>query len=232
MYIFFKPYSDIHCNVSFDGTRWYLFRKDAIVPHRQLERLLYIVEYTDNEMVYADGKYDKIEMILKLEYDKEMYDLYKTVVRIQSLIKSGQTFLMDEKQIREGFILPLKVRLVAYKEPIVGIKYKIENAEEATREFEDIESGGKRSVGCVVVDYEPLERVKGDNTRYRATLWVPDNKEVAPSGKLGSHLAAFGDYFDEDPDTLEKALDPKKWVGKVVEIIEWTSKARRISVRK
>lgn len=230
MYIFFKPHSDIHCNVSFDGIRWYLFSKEAIMPRRQLDRMLYIVENTDNTMVYAHGKYDKIGLVLRLEYDKEMYDLYGRVVKLHSLVESGQTFLMDEKQIREGFILPLKVKLVAYKEPVVGVMYTIDNAEEATREF--VDGGTKRTVGCVVVDYEPLERDTDDNTRYRATLWVPDNMEVAPSGKLGSHLAAFADYFGEDPDTLDKALDPLEWVGKVIKVVKWTQKARMIVVMK
>jgi len=232
MYLFIKPYSEDFCHVSFDGAKWYQFRKEAIVPRRQLDRLLYIIEHTDNEMVYADGSYDKVEMTLKLEYDKEMYELYTEVARLQSLIKNGQLFLIDEQKIRERFVLPIKVKLVAYKEPIVGKSYTIESTEEATREFEDINTGVKRNVGCVVVDYQPVERKESDNTRYRATLWIPDNMEVAPSGKLGSHIAAFADYFGEDPDTLVKALEPKEWVGKVINVIKWSSKTRMIAVVK
>lgn len=229
MSVIIKPYSDLYCHVSFEGAKWYLIRKDAIWPSRQLKRILYIIEYTDNEMVSVDGYYDKELKVLKLDYNKDIYNLYKSVIKSQSLAESGQTFLVDEQKRREAQIVPINVKLVEYKEPIVGETYVIYDATETSREFAD-DKGGKRTVECINVDYEPVERKADDKTRYRATLWVPDNREVAPSGKLGSHLEAFADYFGEDSESLVKTLEPKEWAGKKVKIIKWSDRARQIEV--
>lgn len=228
--LFIRPIDEFYCFVSFDGTEWYVFVKDNITPSKWLDKLLYIVENTDNEMIPVSGIYNKKEKVLKLEYDTNLYRLFTLVKKFKSLTETGQTFLMDIEKMKEELIIPIDVKLVAYKEPAVGKLYRIEETKEDTRKFGTGEE--RRTVGCVVVDYEPLERAEDDKTRYRATLWIPDNKEVAPSGKLGSHLAAFADYFGEEADSLEITLDPKNWKGKVIKIIKWEEKSRMIKVQR
>lgn len=223
-----KPVDDFYCYVSFEGIDWYLFVKDNITPRKWLEQLLYIIENTDNEMILVRGAYDKKEKLLKLEYDSKLYRVYTLVKKLLLNEEKGQTFLLDIERIKEELIMPIDVKLVAYKEPIVGKLYRIEETKEDTRIFGTGED--KRTVGCVIVDYEPVKRAEGDKTRYRATLWIPDNKEVAPSGKLGSHLAAFADYYKEDFDTLNASLEPTNWKGKIIKIIRWEEKSRKIEV--
>lgn len=225
-----KPVDDFYCYVSFEGIDWYLFVRDNITPRKWLEQLLYIIENTDNEMLLVRGSYDKKEKVLKLEYDRKLYRIFTLIKKLQSHTDRGQTFLLDAEKIKEELVIPIDVKLVAYKEPIVGKLYRIEGTKEDTRNFGTGED--RRTVGCVVVDYEPVERAEGDKIRYRATLWIPDNKEVAPSGKLGSHIAAFADFFGEEPDTLEMALEPENWKNKVVKVIRWEEKSRKIEVQK
>lgn len=223
-----RPSDNFYCGVSFDGIKWYAIKRDNISPRKWLVQLLELIDITYNEMLPVKGVYDKKDKILTIRYDKKLYSIYVRAVKLKAFIESNQTFLGDVEKAKEALVVPINVKLVEYKDPVVGKIYTIESAVEDSRNFEG------RNVECVIVDYEPHDpqRMGGDRNRYRATLWVPDNREVSPTGKLGAHLAAFADFFGEEPDRLDKTLDPKNWIGTKVKIIKWEDKARAIQVVK
>lgn len=223
-----RPRNNFYCEVSFDGIKWYVIHRNNITPRKWLVRLLELIEITYNEMLPVEGVYNKKDKTLTIVYSKKLYSTYVRAVKLKEIIDSNQTFLGGIEKAKEALVVPINVKLVEYKDPVVGKIYTIESAVEDSRNFEG------RNVECVIIDYEPCEPVRAadDRNRYRATLWVPDNREVSPTGKLGAHLAAFADYFGEEPDELVKTLDPSLWVGKKVMIIKWEDKARAIRVVK
>jgi hypothetical protein len=106
--LFYRNKSDLYCEVSFDGKKFYTFKKSNIDPPWWIKKFDYIILHSDNTMIRCDGYYDKGLKILSFFYNQKINKTYKRIVKRQELEHSKQTFLIPDEEIRRKEKMSMK----------------------------------------------------------------------------------------------------------------------------
>lgn len=106
--LFYRNKNDYNCEVSFDGKKFYTFKKANVEPLWWTKKFDYIILYTENEVIRCDGYYDKDSKTLHFFYNRKINKLYKSLVRYQELERSKQTFLIPDEEIRKKQKMSMK----------------------------------------------------------------------------------------------------------------------------
>ncbi len=106
--LFYRPKSYIYCEISFDGLKWYTFKKENVYPTSWIKKFDYIIEHTDNELIKCDGFYDRTEKIIGFFDNRKIYNLYAGIIKRQKVKRKNQTFLLSDDEIRRKETMSLK----------------------------------------------------------------------------------------------------------------------------
>lgn len=145
--LFYKPLSNDLCRISFDGIKYYTFRKRNVEPAYWIKKFDYIIEYTECEEIRCDGYYDKGKKVIWFFHNRKIYKLYRGIILHQKLERSKQTFLVSDDWKKEKERMSIK-EIESYKSSRVDLedapKYirpeRIETAfKEATNEKGDVQ---------------------------------------------------------------------------------------------
>jgi len=106
--LFYRPLSEYYREISFNGIKFYVYKKGNIIPWLWIKKFDYIIEYTDNDHIRCDGYYDKSEKIIVFFYNRYINKLYRSIVTRQELRGNKQTFLLPDNQIRRKEKMSMK----------------------------------------------------------------------------------------------------------------------------
>lgn len=106
--LYYKNKSQDFCEISFDGKKFYTFKKSNIDPYWWIKKLDYLILHTDANVIKCDGYYDKSLKIVTFFYNRKINILYRRLVRRQELEHKKQTFLIPDKEIRRKEKMSLK----------------------------------------------------------------------------------------------------------------------------
>jgi len=109
-----------------------------------------------------------------------------------------------------------RAELAKAVEPIEGASYKITAVEEVKTAVQGF--SGLR------VSLEPEKRKEGDANEYATMVWM--REQAGRKSKLGSLLAAFGEFLGDE----DEALNTDNWIGHVIRVISWTQRNREVRV--
>lgn len=161
----YKNISDVYCGVSFDGEKFYTFKKENVLPYYWINKLDYIIEWTDNEVIRCLGYYDKSLKEIRFLYNRKIYKLYKQILKYQKLERLNQSLLISDKERKEREKMSLK--------EIEGIKSNRVDIEDIPKEIQPtkIETEVKK---------DPADKVE---CLYANFFWMQGKEEVTCTQK-------------------------------------------------
>jgi len=148
--IFYRPHSYYYREISFDGEKWYKFKKENVIPFYYTRKFDYIIEYTDTEFIRCNGHYDKEEKLLRFFYNQNLNKLYRSIIVNQKLERLNQTFLVDEDKRKEKNMSIKELR------KIKSGRVDLEDAPDKivpTRIETEIKDDPKDKVSCLYVNF-------------------------------------------------------------------------------
>ena len=106
--LFYRFRSHYYSEISFDGEKFYTYKRANITPFYWIKKFDYILEYTENSHIRCDGYYDKDEKIIVFFYNRNINKLYRNIVKRQELERNKQTFLLTDNEIRRKEKMSIK----------------------------------------------------------------------------------------------------------------------------
>ena len=203
--ITYKPLSDKYCKLSFDGIKFYTFKRENVLPYYWIKKLDYIIEWTNKEVLFCNGYYDREKKEIWFFYDRNIYKQYKRIIKYQKLERLKQSFLISEEERKEREKMSVKdlEKIKSNRVDIEDIPQQIKPTRIETEVKQDPKDKveclyanfywmqGKEEVTCtqkyrpfhVQVLLERLNTLKIENV----SEWVlkPWNLEKKPFGTLG-----------------------------------------------
>jgi len=87
-----------YCSISFDGVKYYGFKRENVHPEGMLKRMDYLIYHTDIGVMKCEGHYDKEKKEIHFIYDPKVYKQYQGIITRQKLERVGQIFFNSEQQ--------------------------------------------------------------------------------------------------------------------------------------
>jgi len=93
---------DKYCFISFDGYKFYTFKKDNIHPRWWINKFEYIIIWSKTDYIKCDGYYDKDNKGLYFFYNQKINNTYRNIITRQKLERLNQTFFSVTKRDEEN----------------------------------------------------------------------------------------------------------------------------------
>jgi hypothetical protein len=182
--------------VSFDGKKYYTFKKSNIDPPWWIKKFDYLLRYTDNEVIKCMGYYDKGLKIITFFYNQNINKTYRRVIKRQELEHRKQTFLIPDEEIRR-------------KEKMSLVKGWMDEYGQTFLNADNVKRG---DVFCIT-SIDLIEREDWKRPRVQATLSpvksaLEGDEYLAGLGK--QNLQRLTEEFETD--------DEKMWLNKNIEV--------------
>ena len=87
--------------ISFDGIKYYPFKRENVEPIWWTKKMDYIIEYTEREAIKCDGYFDRDAKIICFFYNRKINKEYKELIIYQKLERIGQAFLTSDQEGKE-----------------------------------------------------------------------------------------------------------------------------------